>query len=91
MILFYGDLLNSAHGCIQMAVTVAVVTKNIHMSRCWKFELVAYRIRIQPSLRIAHLMPLKLDHSSVGPVCPESVQHLVLSSKPSSYQTMHQN
>jgi hypothetical protein len=29
-------------GCIQTAITVAAVTKNVHMSWCWKAELVIY-------------------------------------------------
>jgi hypothetical protein len=33
MILFYDNLLNSTRDCIQMAVTTAVVTQNVHMSR----------------------------------------------------------
>jgi hypothetical protein len=33
-ILFYGDPLISACGCIQTAVTAAVVTENVCMSRC---------------------------------------------------------
>jgi hypothetical protein len=44
MILFYVNPLNSACGCIQTAVTAAVVTKNVRMSRRWKDELVAYAI-----------------------------------------------
>jgi hypothetical protein len=32
-ILFYDSPLNSTRGCIQMAVTAAVVTKNVRMSR----------------------------------------------------------
>jgi hypothetical protein len=53
-------------GCIQMVVTISVVTKNMHMSRRWKAEVVAYRICIQPSPRLTHLMPLKPDRL---PVC----------------------
>jgi hypothetical protein len=64
-----------------MVVTAAVVTKNVHMSRRWKAELVAYGIRIQPSPRFMYLLPLKPDHSSVCPVCPEGLQHPVLTSK----------
>jgi hypothetical protein len=52
----------------QMVVTAAVVTKNVHMSRRWKAELVAYGIHIQPSPRFMYLVPLKPDHSSVCPV-----------------------
>jgi hypothetical protein len=39
---FYGNPLNSACDCIQTSVTAAVVTKNVHMSRRWKAESVAY-------------------------------------------------
>jgi hypothetical protein len=56
-----------------MAVTIVAVTKNVCMSKCWKAELLAYGIRKQPSPRITHLMPVKPDHSSVCPVCPESI------------------
>jgi hypothetical protein len=30
---FYGDPLNSARGCVKTAVTTAVVTENVHVSR----------------------------------------------------------
>jgi hypothetical protein len=30
-----------------MAITAAVVTKNVHMSRRWKAELVAYGVHIK--------------------------------------------
>jgi hypothetical protein len=73
MILFYGNPLNSVHVCIQMVVTIALINENVCMSRCWKDELVAYRIYKQPSPRITHLMPLKSDHSFVCPVCSGSV------------------
>jgi hypothetical protein len=74
-----------------MVVTADAVTKNVCMSRRWKAELVANGIRIQPSPRFMYLLPLKLDHSSLCPVCPESLQHTVLTSKFHSYQTVHQN
>jgi hypothetical protein len=74
-----------------MVVTASVVTENVHMNRCWKAELVVYGICLQLSPRFAHLLPLKLDCSSVSQVCPESVQHLVLTSKSRIYQTVHQN
>jgi hypothetical protein len=45
---FYDNPLNSARGYIQMAVTAVVVTENVHMSRCWKDELVFYGIHKQP-------------------------------------------
>jgi hypothetical protein len=54
---FYGHPLNSSHGCIKMAVTAAVVTKNVHMSRRWKDELVAYGICKQPLPWFVHLLP----------------------------------
>jgi hypothetical protein len=41
---FYGDPLNSTRGCIQMGVTTAVVTENVHMSSRWKAESLAYEI-----------------------------------------------
>jgi hypothetical protein len=43
-VLFYGNPLNSARGCIKTIVTAAVVTKNVHVSGHWKAELVAYGI-----------------------------------------------
>jgi hypothetical protein len=43
-ILFYGNPLNSTRGCIKIAVTAAVVTENMHVSRRWKAESVAYEI-----------------------------------------------
>jgi hypothetical protein len=46
-ILFYGNPLNSACDCTQMAVTTVVVTKNVHRSRHWKAKLVAYGIHEQ--------------------------------------------
>jgi hypothetical protein len=61
-----------------MVVTSAVLIENVHMSRHWKVELVAYRICKQPSPSFMHLLPLKPDHSPVCPVCPESFQQLVL-------------
>jgi hypothetical protein len=54
---FYGNPLNSACGCIQMAVTAAVVTKNVRMSRRWKVESVAYGIFKQPLPKFVHLLP----------------------------------
>jgi hypothetical protein len=44
MILFYGDPLNSARSCVKTAVTAAVLTENVRVSRRWKAELVAYGI-----------------------------------------------
>jgi hypothetical protein len=41
---FYGDPLNSACDCVKTAVTVAVVTENVRVSRRWKAESVAYGI-----------------------------------------------
>jgi hypothetical protein len=38
MVLFYGNLLNSAHGYIQMVVTIDVVTENVCMCMCWRAE-----------------------------------------------------
>jgi hypothetical protein len=91
MILFYGNLLTPRMGCIQTAVSVATVTENVCMGRRWKAELVAYRICSHPSPRIGHLRPLKPDHSSFCLVCLESVQQLILTSKPRNYQTGHRS
>jgi hypothetical protein len=41
---FYGDPLNSTRSCVKTAVTAAVVTENVHVSRRWKAESVAYGI-----------------------------------------------
>jgi hypothetical protein len=71
-VLFYGNPLNSTRGCIRTAVTAAVVTKNVHMSRRWKYESEAYGICKQPSSRFTYLLPLKPDRSPVCLVCPES-------------------
>jgi hypothetical protein len=35
MVPFYGDPLNSACGCVKTAVTAAVLTENVRVSRCW--------------------------------------------------------
>jgi hypothetical protein len=86
MILFYGNPLNFTRVCIQTAVTAVVVTKNVHVSRRWKAELVAYRICKQPSLSFTHLLPLKPDRSPVDLVCLESFQHLLLISKSRTYE-----
>jgi hypothetical protein len=88
---FYGDLLNSARGCVKTAVTAAVVTENVCVSRSWKAESVAYGICKQLSSIFVHLRPLKPDRSPVCTVCPESFQHLVLTSKSHGYQTVHRN
>jgi hypothetical protein len=64
-----------------MAVTPAMVTEIVRMSRCWKDDLVAYGIHIQTSLIFMDLLTLKPDHSSVCPVCPESFQHPILTLK----------
>jgi hypothetical protein len=74
-----------------MAVTAAVVTKNVHMSRRWKDESVAYGICKQSFLKFMHLLPLKPDRLPVCPVCPECFQHLILNSKFYSYQTVPRN
>jgi hypothetical protein len=86
---FYGDPLNSARGCIQTAVTSAVVTENVRVSRRWKAESVAYGICKQLSSNFVNLQPLKPDYSPVCTVCPERFQHPVLTSKSHSYQTVH--
>jgi hypothetical protein len=85
MILFYGNLLNSAHGCIKTDVTAAVVTKNVRVSRRWKAESVAYGICKQPSPKFVHLLPIKPDRSPVCPICLKSFQHLIPTSKSHSY------
>jgi hypothetical protein len=90
-ILFYSSPLNSTNGCIQMAITAAMVTGNVCMSRCWKAESVAYGIRKQHLPRFTHLLPLKPDHALVCPVCSESLQHPVLTSKSCNFQTVHWN
>ncbi len=59
---FYDNPLNSARGCIKTAVTAAVVTKNVRVSRRWKAESVDYWICKQPSPKFVHLLPLKPDH-----------------------------
>jgi hypothetical protein len=43
-ILFYGNPLNSARGCIKTSVTAVVVIKNVCVSRRWKAKSVAYEI-----------------------------------------------
>jgi hypothetical protein len=91
MIPFYGDPLNSAHSCVKTAVTAAVVTENVHVSRRWKAESVTYGICTQLSSSFVNLQLLKPDCSPVCTVCPESFQHLILTSKSDSYQIMHQN
>jgi hypothetical protein len=91
MILFYGNPLNSACGCIKTALTAYVVAENVCMSRHWKAESVAYGICKQPMPKFVHLLPLKPDRSPVCPICPKSFQHLILTSKSRSYQTVHQN
>jgi hypothetical protein len=63
-----------------MAVTAAVVTEIVHMSRRWKDNLVAYGICMQTLVIFMDLMPLKPDHPLVCPVCPGSFQHPVLNS-----------
>jgi hypothetical protein len=57
MISSYADPLNSACGCIQMVVNIVVVTKNVCMSRRWKAELEANRVRKQLSPRFTLRMP----------------------------------
>jgi hypothetical protein len=76
---------------IQTGVIMVVVTKNLRMSKHWKAELVPYGIHKQPSPRITHLTLLKPDHSSVCLICPDSIQHLVLTSKSHNYQIVHRN
>jgi hypothetical protein len=88
-ILFYDDPLNSARGCVKTAVTAAVVTENVRVSRHWKAESVAYGICTELSSSFVRLRPLKPDRSPVYTVCPESFQHLILTSKSHSYQTVH--
>jgi hypothetical protein len=68
-VLFYGNPLNSARGCIQTAVTAAVFTENVRMSRRWKAESVVYGICKQLSPRFVHLLPWDLIvHRSVQSV-----------------------
>jgi hypothetical protein len=54
---FYGNPLNSACGCIKMSITIAVVTKNVSMSRHSIAEQVAYGVCNQPSSRFMLHMP----------------------------------
>jgi hypothetical protein len=54
-----------------MAVTIAVVTENVGMSRRWKAEKVAYGIRIQPLPILSSLMPLNLINPLTYPFYPE--------------------
>ena len=88
---FYGDPLNSARDCVKTAVTAAVVTENVRVSRRWKAESVAYGICKQLSSSFVHLRLLKPDRSPVCTVCPESFQHLVLTSKSHNCKTVHRN
>jgi hypothetical protein len=74
-----------------MAVTIAVVTENVRMSRRWKTDLVAYGICLQPLPSFMHLLPLKPNRLLACPVYLESFQHLILISKSHSYQTVHRN
>jgi hypothetical protein len=67
MVLFYDNPLNSACGCLQTAITTAVVIENVRVSRRWKAELVDYGIQKQPVPCFMHLLPLKPDRSSVCP------------------------
>jgi hypothetical protein len=55
-----GNLLNSTCGCFQMAVTIAVFTKNMRVSRRWEYEHVGYRIRVQTPLKFTLLESLNL-------------------------------
>jgi hypothetical protein len=52
---FYGDPLNSARGCVKIAVTAAVVTENVRVRRRWKTESVAYGICKQLLSSFVHL------------------------------------
>jgi hypothetical protein len=64
---FYGNPLTPHVGYIQMVVTIAVVTKNVLMSRRWKAVLVAYEICLQPLLSYKTCMLLKMcskNHAS---------------------------
>jgi hypothetical protein len=54
---FYGNLLNSAHRLFSNSHNHCYVTKNVHMSRRWKGEQVAYGIYKQLSPRFTLLMP----------------------------------
>jgi hypothetical protein len=88
---FYGDPLNSARSCVKTAVTAAVVTENVRVSRRSKAESASYGICKQLSSCFVHLQLLKPDRSPVCTVYPESFQHLVLTSKSHNYQTVHRN
>jgi hypothetical protein len=54
-------------GCVEMAVTVAAVIKNMCLSRCRKAEDVTYRICIQTPTIFALLVIQKADQASVCP------------------------
>jgi hypothetical protein len=43
-----------------MAITVAVITKNVCMSKRWQADQVAYGIHNHPSPSFTHREPLKL-------------------------------
>jgi hypothetical protein len=88
---FYDDPLNSARGCVKTAVTAAVVTEIVRVSRRWKAESVVYGICKQLSSSFVHHRLFKPDRSSVCIVRPEIFQHLILTSKFHSYQIMHRN
>jgi hypothetical protein len=91
MVPFYGDPLNSARDYVKTAVPATVVTENVRVSRRWKAESVTYGLCKQLLSSFVHLRPLKPDHSPVCTVYPESFQHLILTSKSHSYQTVHRN
>jgi hypothetical protein len=56
-VLFYGNMWNFTRGCVQMVVTIDVVTENMCMNRRWKADQVSYGIRKQPSPRFTRLRP----------------------------------
>jgi hypothetical protein len=73
-------------GCVQMALTVAAVAKNVCMSRRWKADHVGFRTHVQTLACFVPLVALKADWSPVCPVCPEYDQHCYLNSKVCSDQ-----
>jgi hypothetical protein len=58
-----------------MAVTTTVVSKNVHMSKRRKADLVSFRSFIQTLASLTHLVAQKSDQALVYPGCPESVEH----------------
>jgi hypothetical protein len=71
-----------------MTITVAVVIKNVCVSRRQKDEHVAYRTCLQTPVSFAPLLVRKPDQAPVYPICPESDQHRNLTLKTHSDETV---